>query len=165
MNTKDSAIEYKSIQNKLLKFNIDSFCDAEKIQQYVELFSIKKICQSLEADKISTNNNDLERSVSAFEEKPYEPEYDDLCRLHYIALSRKCLNVLEFGSGFSTAILADAMRILKKVLLITQLKIFVQTSHFMFFLQKKSKDFQKSRKIGLVRSYPLLLLLVEVQLK
>jgi len=114
MNTKESAIEYKSIQNKLLKFNIDSFCDAEKTQQYVELFSIKKICQSLEADKISTNNNDLERSVSAFEEKPYEPEYDDLCRLHYIALSRKCLNVLEFGSGFSTVILADAMRILKK---------------------------------------------------
>jgi hypothetical protein len=48
----------------------------------------------------------------SFEEKPYEPEYDDLCRLHYFALSRKFINVLEFGSGFSTAVIADALRLL-----------------------------------------------------
>ncbi|WP_143002867.1 hypothetical protein [Nitrosospira sp. Nsp1] len=35
-----------------------------------------------------------------------------MCRLHWIALSRKVINTLEFGSGYSTAILADAMRTL-----------------------------------------------------
>ena len=113
MNTTISTNEYKSIQNRLSRFNIESFCDVKKTQEYVEMFSIQKLCQSLVADRMPTNNNDLERSVSAFEEKPFAPEYNDLCRLHYIALSRKCLNILEFGSGFSTVILADAMKILK----------------------------------------------------
>ena len=113
MNTTISTNEYKSIQNRLSRFNIESFCDVKKSQEYVEMFSIQKLCQSLVADRMPTNNNDLERSVSAFEEKPFAPEYNDLCRLHYIALSRKCLNILEFGSGFSTVILADAMKILK----------------------------------------------------
>ena len=72
------------------------------------------MCKALEADRIASKNSALEKSVSAFEEKPFEPEYNDLCRLHWMALSRKVISALEFGSGYSTAILADAMRTLSK---------------------------------------------------
>ncbi|HVW63730.1 MAG TPA: hypothetical protein VHB01_01855 [Nitrosospira sp.] len=66
----------------------------------------------MEADRLESKNSALEKTVSPFEEKPFEPQYDDLCRLHWIALSRKAINILELGSGYSTAVLADAMRIL-----------------------------------------------------
>jgi len=109
--TKDSNY-FESIEIKLANFSLESFNSVEKVNEYVEVFSIKNLCQPLESDSIPTNNNDLERSVSSFENKPFKAEYNDLCRLHFIALSRKCLNILEFGSGFSTVVLADAMKIL-----------------------------------------------------
>jgi hypothetical protein len=112
-----SSSGYKSLQDKLTNFNIDSFNDDKQTEQYVELFSLQQLCQSLEIDGTSTRYKDLERSVSAFEEKPFEPEYNDLARLHYIALTRKCVNIMEFGSGFSTVIFADAMRTLKNYFL------------------------------------------------
>ncbi len=40
---------------------------------------------------------------------PYAPELDDLARLHHIAITRKVITVLEFGTGFSTLVLADAL--------------------------------------------------------
>ena len=104
---------YKLLQDKISRFNIDSFNDNYKTQEYIELFSISKLFKELEFDSIKSNNKHTELSVSASEKKPFEKVYSDLCRLHYICLSRKCLNVLEFGSGFSTVVLADAMRILK----------------------------------------------------
>lgn len=39
-----------------------------------------------------------------------EPDYCDLARLHQLAVSRKVFTVLEFGIGWSTIILADALR-------------------------------------------------------
>ncbi|NBN78151.1 hypothetical protein GWI72_07725 [Microvirga tunisiensis] len=43
---------------------------------------------------------------------PLGPVLGDLCRLHWLALRRRSVSVLEFGSGFSTVILAHAMRLL-----------------------------------------------------
>ena len=40
---------------------------------------------------------------------PYEPEWDDLARLHKLVRRRKVLNVLEFGCGHSTLIFSDAL--------------------------------------------------------
>jgi hypothetical protein len=40
-----------------------------------------------------------------------EPDYRDLARLHVAATSRKAFTVLEFGVGWSTVVLADAMRV------------------------------------------------------
>ncbi len=54
---------------------------------------------------------DLLRTVDPNEIEPYKPELNDLCRLHWLATSRKSCQILEFGSGYSTLILADAMRI------------------------------------------------------
>lgn len=41
---------------------------------------------------------------------PYQSEYDDLIRLHFICCIRKVSRVLEFGVGKSTVIFADALR-------------------------------------------------------
>ena len=38
-----------------------------------------------------------------------EPDYCDLARLHSIARFRKCFTILEFGIGYSTIVLADAV--------------------------------------------------------
>lgn len=41
---------------------------------------------------------------------PIRPECDDLIRLHYIIRSRKILTVLELGVGWSSLVMADALR-------------------------------------------------------
>lgn len=105
---------FKKLEEKLSKYSLFSFHDHKKVSEYADEFGLRKLCLALEADRLSSRSSDLERSVVAPEEKPFEPEYDDLCRLHYLALSRKCINVLEFGSGFSTAVIADALRLLSE---------------------------------------------------
>lgn len=40
---------------------------------------------------------------------PIAPEAEDLCRLHKLIRARKVFNVLEFGLGFSTIVMADAL--------------------------------------------------------
>jgi hypothetical protein len=105
---------FQAVNDLLKRFSLSSFHDPERVEEYVDLFSLRALCKAVEADRTASKNPALEKRVSAFEEKPFEPEYDDLCRLHWIALSRKVINALEFGSGYSTAILADAMRTLKK---------------------------------------------------
>lgn len=40
----------------------------------------------------------------------FEPEYSDLARLHFLARNRRVINVLEFGSGYSTFVFEDAMK-------------------------------------------------------
>ncbi len=41
---------------------------------------------------------------------PFRPEVADLVRLHKLIRQRKCFTVLEFGVGYSTAIIADALQ-------------------------------------------------------
>ncbi len=103
---------FKGITEKLSRYSLVSFHDTNKVNEYVEEFGLRKLCSLLEADRIDSKNNGFERSIVPFEVKPYAPKYDDLCRLHYLVLSRKSINVLEFGSGFSTAVIADALRLL-----------------------------------------------------
>ena len=72
--------------------------------------------------EIKTINEDISKKVihdPIFRVKrdnnvPLAPELDDLCRLHYIALSRKATTIMEFGVGKSTIILADSLRINKE---------------------------------------------------
>lgn len=39
-----------------------------------------------------------------------DPEWDDLARLHMLVKERKPFQILEFGSGFSTIVMASALR-------------------------------------------------------
>ncbi len=114
VDTSDIALSpsFQTVNDSLKRFSLPCFHDPKRVEEYVDLFSLRTLFKALEADRIMSKNSALEKSVSAFEEKPFEPEYDDLCRLHWMALSRKVINTLELGSGYSTIVLADAMRIL-----------------------------------------------------
>jgi hypothetical protein len=48
-------------------------------------------------------------SVDPKNKNPFNAEYDDLIRLHYLIQSRKVTTVLEFGVGKSTVVIADAL--------------------------------------------------------
>lgn len=39
------------------------------------------------------------------------PEFDDLLRLHFLCINRRATTVLEFGTGKSTRVLAEALRV------------------------------------------------------
>lgn len=43
------------------------------------------------------------------DEDRLDPVYEDLARLHVVVRERKIVNVLEFGVGFSTLVMADAL--------------------------------------------------------
>ncbi|MBF0570617.1 MAG: hypothetical protein HQL12_01975 [Candidatus Omnitrophica bacterium] len=53
-------------------------------------------------------------TVSGKFRTPFPPEPEDLAYLHKIIRQRKCFTVLEFGIGYSTIIIADALRKNKK---------------------------------------------------
>lgn len=48
---------------------------------------------------------------STTEPKPIPVDFIDLARLHLLITTRKCLNVLELGSGFSSLVIAHALKI------------------------------------------------------
>lgn len=115
-NTKKNTreISSNSFIPELAKYDIDSFNNLMLVNEYCEIFQIKQLCKLVDMNKY-TNLCKLANAASFFiRDQPIPPNYSDLCRLHFISLSRKAINVLEFGSGYSTVVLADAMRILSR---------------------------------------------------
>ena len=51
--------------------------------------------------------DDLSPDIS----EPFEPELDDLARLHWLVVSRRVLTALEFGVGFSTRVIDLALEL------------------------------------------------------
>jgi hypothetical protein len=49
-------------------------------------------------------------SVRMSLEEPLPPDPDDLVRLHRLVRQRKCFTVLEFGVGYSSIVMADALQ-------------------------------------------------------
>lgn len=96
------------------QFRITDFSNPARVEDYVQTFGLREVCQPVKDDSLASHNTDLLRSVSANETKPFGPNFDDLSRLHWLCLSRKVVNVLEFGSGYSTVVLAHAAQILHR---------------------------------------------------
>ena len=79
-----------------------------------EYFKKHKILKFL---KNSINNNfskDLSKQLYPWSNTTYSPEIMDLYRLHQFIILNKRLTVLEFGSGWSSLILAHALMINEK---------------------------------------------------
>jgi hypothetical protein len=53
-------------------------------------------------------------SVDPSVDAPFSPEWDDLVRLHKLVRTRRVTTVLEFGCGYSTVVMADALAKNKK---------------------------------------------------
>lgn len=48
-------------------------------------------------------------SISGLVNEPFKIQFDDLARIHKLIINRKPFTTLEFGVGFSTIIIADAL--------------------------------------------------------
>ena len=103
---------YNSISKFLKKYNLKSFNNYKKVKEYSNFFELDKIIFQLRIDKNSQTKlpehiRDVKKNISII-------DFDiiDLSRLHWLALKKKALNILEFGSGFSTVIFADVCNIL-----------------------------------------------------
>lgn len=99
--------------NNFNKFSLESFNDHEICQNYFELFNLDNLL-GIELAK-GNSSNKAKTNVDKNYVTPYGVEIPDLCRLHWICSSRKCMQVLEFGSGYSTLVFASALSSLKEV--------------------------------------------------
>lgn len=87
---------FGEIEKKLKGFSLASFHDPARTAEYAAAFGLADVC------------NQGSKAPGGL----IEANLSDLGRLHWLALSRKVVNVLEFGSGYSTAVLAHAMSLL-----------------------------------------------------
>ena len=78
-----------------------------KSEDYVKSEGLDKL---IDFDEYSDYEIGVFDSVSGDLNIPIAPQIDDLVRLHRIIRNRKCFTVLEFGSGYSSVIIADALK-------------------------------------------------------
>lgn len=78
----------------------------EKQKAYIKSEGLDKLINFLENEDYQEGTFD---AVSGKQDVPWPPEADDLVRLHKLIRSGKCFTVLEFGVGWSTIIMADAL--------------------------------------------------------
>lgn len=83
----------------------------EKHKLYIESERLDKLVNFLENENYQEGVFD---GVSGKLNVPFPPEADDLVRLHKLIRKRKCFTVLEFGGGWSTIVMADALSKNKK---------------------------------------------------
>ena len=109
---KEISPGYEEIGNFVDSFNRSSFrCDTS-VERYVSFFNLDRHFAQLDVAELRSDVTEIQGAVSEGTREPFEPVVGDLARLHWIVLNRKVLNALEFGSGYSTAIIADAMSLL-----------------------------------------------------
>ena len=109
-----SYLNFSKISKFLKKFNLKSFTNENKLKSYINFFELSSLIEKkLPQDKLKIKYPKYLTQVKN-EKRPLAPELHDLCRLHWLVLSRRVFNTLEFGSGFSTIFIADAKNILKK---------------------------------------------------
>jgi hypothetical protein len=82
-------------------------------------------------------------SISSF---PYEPELNDLYKLHASIILNKRLTVLEFGSGWSSLVLAHALQVNKNRLFNKTLKLRKKNKFEIHSLENDKKFLNISKK-------------------
>lgn len=99
-------------------FELGDFSDTKRTEEYVDYFSLRLLLAKQSEGAPDKAEKDARRfgSVDPENMTPYPPQWSDLARLHWICLSREVVNVVEFGSGQSTAVLAHALELNETVL-------------------------------------------------
>ena len=146
---KRKILNFKSfnhISNFLKKFNLISFNDKKKVDTYVKFFELSYLIKKIPEDSLSLKYPDFLRTVKAGEKKPFTYELSDLSRLHWLVLSRKALNTLEYGSGFSTIFIADACYILSRYFKNSLKNVRVKKKFHIYSLEESRKYLQITKK-------------------
>ena len=81
-----------------------------EVINYVKVNELDKL---LNAEIVPVNKG-IYDSVDPSVDAPFSPEWDDLVRLHKLVRTRRVTTVLEFGCGYSTVVMADALAKNKK---------------------------------------------------
>ena len=136
---------FQPISRFLRKFNLKSFNNQQKVREYKNFFELSHLLKKVGEDKHSFKHPKFLRTVKN-EKKPHSYELDDLCRLHWIVLSRRVMTTLEFGSGFSTIFMADACFILSNYFERFTHEIRVEKKFHIFSLDESSKFLKITKK-------------------
>ena len=115
MKMKKKSLNFKNFSpiSKFVKsFKLKDFNNEKKVRNYLKFFELKTLLSEIKEDKIKSNTKKHLVAVDKKEIKPFKPDLNDLCRLHWLVLARRAINTLEFGNGISTLFIADAKSIL-----------------------------------------------------
>ena len=77
---------------------------------YKKYFKQFKLDRLIDVKKFKTSNFSPSYIFENNNKTPYPPDLEDLIRIHYIITSRRVTTVLEFGVGYSTLFIADALK-------------------------------------------------------
>ena len=98
-------IENKNFSKKLFQglTNYKKYIFKNKLDKILKIHVSKniEIKKKINRDQFSTVRKTIKNQ--------FAPELDDLCRLHYLVISRKVNKILEFGVGKSTVIFNDGL--------------------------------------------------------
>ncbi len=83
-------------------FNYEKYLIDNKLE---DLIGKKNPQNTVEKSK----RNDPFFNVNPEIKEPFSPEFDDLIRLHFLVKNRKATTVLEYGVGYSTIVMGDAI--------------------------------------------------------
>lgn len=102
---------FAPIEALVASFHLADFNDPARAQAYADALDLWPCLVMPEgnpesADPLAEVRDGVQKA------HPLGPVLGDLCRLHWLTLRRRSVSVLEFGSGFSTVVLAHAMRLL-----------------------------------------------------
>lgn len=86
---------------------MDQEAQYEKHQSYIEANGLDRL---IDFQDNSHWEEDVFTNVDGTLDIPFPPKPEALVRLHKLVRARKCFTVLEFGVGYSTIILADALQ-------------------------------------------------------
>ncbi len=136
---------FNLIHNFLKSFNFKSFNNNKQTKKYINFFELDKIMLNSKIyDKKKNKVPDYLKNVVK-NSNSVEFDFNDLCRLHWLALSRKALNILEIGSGFSTVIFSDACNILSYYFK-KELTFRVEKKFHVFSLEENKKFLKITKK-------------------
>lgn len=85
---------------------MDQKTQYERHRSYIEANGLDRLFKFLDN---SHHEEDVFDNVDGKLDIPFPPKPETLVRLHKLVRARKCFTVLEFGVGYSTIVLADAL--------------------------------------------------------
>ncbi len=109
--------------------------------KYIKKYKLNKLINYYDFTK---KEYDLFDTVNINYNSPFYPDWYDLVQLHKTIVKNKIINVLEFGVGYSTIIMADALRINEQNYKEYVIKNFRKNEPFKIYSVDSDKKFIKS---------------------
>ena len=92
------------------QYALNDFLVPEKVVEYVDSLGLRDaFSPSLEDSVQPEEAPNRMHAVDRDNLHPYPPKWDDLARLHWLTRACEVVSAVEFGAGFSTAVIAHAL--------------------------------------------------------